>query len=119
VQFVAEFVREKRIRWIGDGDFRLHGGAGRGIVNNRLQDADELLGFEITLALDDFLAVFVKHHGGGPAVILVAIGKIGARILIDFDGEIFLLNELADLGVAVGGGVHDMAPMAPNGLQVE
>jgi len=74
---------------------------------------------EIALPFYDFVADGVEDDCCGPAVVFVAIRKIGARVLVDADGEIFVVKEGENFGIAIGGHVHDMTPVAPDCFQIE
>ena len=75
----------------------VHRRAGRRIVDDGLQHRGHLFGREIALALDDLAAVGVEDDRGGPAVILVAIGEVGPRILIDAHGDVARVDQRDDL----------------------
>ena len=104
---------ESELELIGDG------GAGAGVVDDGLEHGTHLQGREKALALDDLAAVGIEDDGGGPAIFLVAIGEVGAGILIDPHREIARADERDDLGIRVGLVVHDVAPVTPDGLEIE
>ena len=89
------------------------------VVNDRLQNRGHLCRGKKTLALDDFAAARVEDHRGRPAIILVAAGQVGMRILIDADGDVAGLNQRDDAGITVGLYIHHMAPVTPDRLQIE
>ena len=95
------------------------GGTGRRIVDDGLEHGGHFVGGEVALAFDDFVAVRVEDDGGGPAEIFVAGGQIGARILVGFHHDVTALQKFYDGGIAVGVGVHDVTPMAPDGFEIE
>ncbi len=84
-----------------------------------MQHGRHFVGREIALAFDDFLAIAVEDDGGGPAEIFVAGGEVGAGILVGFDYDVAALQKFDDGGIAVGVGVHDVAPVAPDGFEIE
>jgi len=98
---------------------RLHRGPGRRIINDRLQHRRHFIRRKIPLPLHNLVAASVENHRCRPTVILVPIGKIGARILVHFHNDVARLKQLDHFRIAVGVGVHDMAPVAPHSLQVQ
>ena len=74
---------------------------------------------EIAAALDDLAALGVEHDRGRPAIVLVAARDVGACVLIDAHRDVPRLDELDHLGIAVGHLVHDVAPVAPDGFQIQ
>ena len=60
-----------------------------------------------------------KDHRGRPAVVFIAIRKIRPRILIHAHWNVFGLDQRNHLRRLVGGFVHDMAPVAPYGFQIQ
>ena len=71
------------------------------------------------MAFDDLRAIGREDDGCGPAIILVTVGDVGARVLIDFDQDVALVQQADNNWVAIGDVVHDMAPVAPHCFQVE
>ncbi len=102
-----------------DGGGLDDGGAGRGVVDDRLEHGRHLRRREVAAPPDDLAALAVEHDGGGPAVVAVALGERGVGVLIDARREVVRPHESDDLGVRVGGRVHDVAPVAPHRLEVE
>ena len=43
----------------------------------------------IAVAFDDFGCRWGENDGGGPAVVFIAVGEVGAGIGIDADGDVF------------------------------
>ena len=76
-------------RWMQRGFF-LDAGAGRWVVDDGLQHARPCLRRDVALALDDLGAVGGEDDRRRPAVVLVAIGDVGAGVLIDLDEDVLL-----------------------------
>lgn len=66
----------------------------------------------------DLAASGVEHDGGRPAAVFEAAGQVRARILVDLHRDVFGLQQRHGRRVPVSGGVDDVAPMAPDGLQI-
>ena len=118
-ELLAESVAKERVRGQLKLGFGMHGRAGSGVVEDGLEHRKHFVGSEIALTLDDFVAVAVENDSGRPAVVFVAIGKIGAGVLVGFDDDVVSLEHFDYGGVAVGVFVHDVAPVAPDGFQIE
>ncbi len=54
-----------------------------------------------------------------PAVIFIAVRQIGPGILIDANGQVSFMEESEDFRIAIGGDIHDMAPVTPDGFEIE
>ena len=73
------------------------------------------------------LAVGKEKTGEGPAALagegadggLVACVHVGALVAIHFDGDEVLVDQGCDLGVLVALTVNDVAPVAPDGADIE
>jgi len=92
---------------------------GRWIGFDRLEQSQEAFRLDESLTLDDLGAVGGEDDGGGPAVVAVAIGQVRAQILVDAQRYVVRGDFILDRLVAVALFVHDMAPVAPDGLEVE
>src|SRR5262249_34472802 len=99
--------------------FFLDAGAGGWVVDDGLEHGGHGLGWDVALALYDLRAVGGEDDSGRPAIVLVAIGDVGAGVLIDFDENVLGVEQADDGGIAVGVVVHDVAPVAPHGFEVE
>ncbi|HEX9558115.1 MAG TPA: TauD/TfdA family dioxygenase, partial [Reyranella sp.] len=89
----------------------------RGIADRLLQDGNEEFRRVEAAQLHDLRAVRPEDDGGGPAPALVALGDVGAAVLVDVDRNELVPERGAHLGVGPGIAVHDVAPRAPPALQ--
>ncbi len=72
-------------------------------------------------------AVWREECGEGPAALaadggdgcLIAGVHVGALVAVDLDGDEVVVEDAGDLSVLVGLAVHDVAPVAPDGADVE
>ena len=99
--------------------FRFNAWAGRWVVDDGLQHGRHGTRRNVALALDDLRAIGGEDDGRRPAVILIAIGDVGPRILVDFDQDVALVEQADDDRIAVSDVVHDVAPVAPDGFKIE
>ncbi len=56
-----------------------------------------------------------QERGRRPPAHVVALVDVRADVVVDPDGHVIAVDEVDDPGVRVGGLVHDMAPVAPDG----
>ena len=94
-------------------------GAGRGIVDDRLQQRLHPRRLDIAPDLGDLGAIGTEHDGRRPAPVAVAAGEIRIGVLVDAHRQIFLREQRLHLGVGVGGLFHHVAPVAPHRLEIE
>ena len=95
------------------------GRAGGRVGDHGLEQARHRAGRDVALALHQLGAVGGEDNGGRPTEVLVAVGNIGARILVHPDREVAAVQQGRDRGVAVGRLRHDVAPVAPHRLEIE
>ena len=107
----------------GSGRLDLKGladrGAGRGIVDDRLQQRLHARRFDIAPDLDDLGAVRTEHDGRGPAPVAIAAGEIGIGVLIGPHRQVFFCEQRLHVGIGVGRLLHHVAPVAPHRLEIE
>ena len=107
----------------GGGGLDLKGfadrGAGRGIIDDRLQQRLHPRRLDIAPDLGDLGAIGGEHDGRRPAPIAVAAGQIRIGVLVDAHRQVFLRQQRLHLGVGVGGLFHHVAPVAPHRLEIE
>ena len=121
-----------------DGGHDAAGGLGNFValglpdIGHGAQDAGEagaavaLFGREICAA-EVWLAVGSEDGGERPASLaghrlhggLVAAVDVGALVAVDLDGDEVFIDDLGERGVLVRLAVHHMAPVAPDGADVE
>ncbi len=78
-------------------------------------------------AAEEGLAVGGEEGGKRPAALagdrlhgcLVAAVDVGALVAVDLDGDEVFVDDLGERGVFVRFAVHDMAPVAPDGADIE
>src|SRR5262249_33393532 len=66
----------------------------------------------------ELLPVRAEDHRRRPAPVLPAARDFRARVLVHLDRDVVLREERGDGRIAVRLGVHDVAPVAPHGLEV-
>src|SRR5882762_5891469 len=116
---------------LGDGfDLRVHDAKveiGDGEKNAAESGAAHLVvGREIRAAKKGF-AVGKQKTGEGPAALsgngadsgLVAGVNVGALVAIDLHGDEMFIDDFRDFGVLVAFAVDDVAPVAPDGADIE
>src|SRR5579871_4335521 len=72
-------------------------------------------------------AIGGKERGKRPSALaahglhgdLVAAVDVGALVAVDLYGNEVLVHNLRDFGIVVGFAIHDMAPVAPDGSDIE
>src|SRR5260370_39112235 len=89
------------------------------MVTGRLKHRRHFIWRKIALAFDNLVAASIENNRRWPAVLFVAVREIRTRVLIEFDSNVMRLQQLDDLRIAVGVGVHYVAPVAPHGLEIE
>ena len=119
LQLGAQGFRERAVFGVFDRDLRHDGRTRRRVVDDCLEHGCHLRRRQVAAALDDLAAVGGENHGRRPAVIFVAIGDVRARFLVHSDREITGADQRDDGWIAVGLVVHDVAPVAPDRVQIE
>jgi len=119
-QLPAQALGKRRVRG-SDASlaFGPDGRPGSRVIDDALQQRAHAGRRDVARELHELLAAGVEDHGGGPAVVLVPVGEIGTLVLVDTDRKESLANQPDHLRIAVGGLLHDVAPVAPHGAQVE
>src|SRR6266540_5545647 len=82
------------------------------------EEAPHGLRWEVRAAGED-LARRREEGGRGPAAHVVAPIDVRAAVIVDLHRDIGFLDQPGHLGIAVGGPVHDMAPVAPHRADVQ
>src|SRR6201991_1914232 len=114
--------KSRRDARVGSGMQRglsLDAGAGGWIGDDGLEHRRHESRLQEALAFYDLRAVRSEDDGGGPAVVLIPVGDVGPRVLIDLDEHVSLVQKPNPLRVAVGDIVHDMTPVTPDGFEIE
>jgi hypothetical protein len=91
------------------------GGAGEGLG----EDLAQPLGRQVAAELAELLGVGRQQDRRRPAPVAVALGEVGPLVDVDPDRDEVRAQRLADLGVAIGGLVHHVAPVAPRRRAVD
>src|SRR4029077_11648312 len=71
------------------------------------------------LAFDNLIAAGIEDDCRGPAILLIPIRQIRARILIYLDSNVARAEKPDHLGIAVGDVLHHVTPVAPDCTQIE
>ena len=117
-ELFSQLRRQRRSRE-SHGRLRTDRRPGRGVRDDALEQRAHPRRRYVPGELDELLSGAVEDHRRRPPVVLVPVGEVGTRILIDPECDEVFADLLDDLGVLVGRLLHHVAPMAPDRDQVE